>query len=99
MLRGSLRFIIVAGPSSSGKTTTTHKVMERLETAGVHVIPMSLDNYFFDLELHPKDEFGDYDFETPEAMDLRLINEHLAMCPDCARWFNQQSRLEDLLAE
>ena len=52
--------------------------MQRLERDGVHVIPMSLDNYFFDLELHPQDEFGDYDFETPEAMDLTLINEHLA---------------------
>lgn len=76
--RDDLRFIIVAGPSSSGKTTTTHKIMHRLEASGVHVIPMSLDNYFFDLELHPQDEFGDYDFETPEAMDLPLINEHLA---------------------
>jgi uridine kinase len=76
--RDELRFIIVAGPSSSGKTTTTHKLMAHLEAVGVHVIPMSLDNYFFDLELHPKDEFGDYDFETPEAMDLPLINQHLA---------------------
>ena len=76
--RDELRFIIVAGPSSSGKTTTTHKLMERLEAEGAHVIPMSLDNYFFDLELHPKDEFGDYDYETPEALDLVLINEHLA---------------------
>ncbi len=76
--RRDLRFIIVAGPSSSGKTTTTHKIMQRLERQGLHVIPMSLDNYFFDLELHPQDEFGDYDFETPEAMDLKLINEHLA---------------------
>jgi uridine kinase len=76
--RDQLRFIIVAGPSSSGKTTTTHKIMHRLEASGVHVIPMSLDNYFFDLELHPQDEFGDYDFETPEAMDLPLINQHLA---------------------
>jgi len=76
--REELRFIIVAGPSSSGKTTTTHKIMHRLERDGVHVIPMSLDNYFFNLELHPQDEFGDYDFETPEAMDLPLINEHLA---------------------
>ena len=74
---GELRFIIVAGPSSSGKTTTTHKLMERLEAGGVDVIPLSLDNYFFDLELHPRDEFGDYDFETPEALDLPLINEHL----------------------
>jgi uridine kinase len=76
--RDDLRFIIVAGPSSSGKTTTTHKLMHRLEAAGTHVIPLSLDNYFFDLELHPRDESGDYDFETPEALDLPLINEHLA---------------------
>ncbi|MBZ0267257.1 response regulator SirA [bacterium] len=76
--RGELRFIIVAGPSSSGKTTTTHKLAERLEREGLHVIPMSLDNYFFDLEMHPQDEFGDYDFETPEAMNLPLINRHLA---------------------
>ncbi len=76
--RDELRFLIVAGPSSSGKTTTTHKLAERLERADLHVIPMSLDNYFFDLELHPKDEFGDFDFETPEAMDLPLINAHLA---------------------
>ena len=77
--RDELRFIIVAGPSSSGKTTTTHKLSALLEAEGLHVIPLSLDNYFFDLELHPKDEFGDYDFETPEAMDLSLINEHLAL--------------------
>ena len=76
--RHDLRFIIVAGPSSSGKTTTTHKIRERLEREGLHVIPMSLDNYFFDLELHPQDEHGDYDFETPEAMDLNLLNDHLA---------------------
>ena len=76
--REELRFIIVAGPSSSGKTTTMNKVSERLEEEGLHVLPLALDNYFFDLELHPKDEFGDYDFETPEALDLQLINEHLA---------------------
>ncbi len=76
--RGELRFVIVSGPSSSGKTTTTMKLRDRLEAEGLHVIPMGLDNYFFDLELHPKDEFGDYDFETPEALDLRLINRHLA---------------------
>lgn len=76
--RSELRFVIVAGPSSSGKTTTTMKLLEHLEAHDVHVIPMPLDNYFFDLELHPKDEFGDYDFETPEALDLRLINQHLA---------------------
>jgi uridine kinase len=76
--RERLRFILVAGPSSSGKTTTTWKLTERLARHGISVIPMSLDNYFFDLELHPRDEFGDYDYETPEALDLGLINAHLA---------------------
>ncbi|MGQ0721387.1 MAG: ATP cone domain-containing protein [Candidatus Eiseniibacteriota bacterium] len=74
----SLRFIIVAGPSSSGKTTTTLKLSERLGAHGIPVIPLALDNYFFDLELHPQDEHGDHDFETPEAMDLQLVNHHLA---------------------
>lgn len=76
--RDELRFIIVAGPSSSGKTSTTHKISEHLAAAGVPAVPLALDNYFFDLELHPGDEFGDRDFETPEALDLGLINEHLA---------------------
>lgn len=76
--REELRFIIVAGPSSSGKTTTTHKLTEHLAAAGVAAVPLSLDNYFFDLELHPGDEFGDRDFEGPEALDLKLINRHLA---------------------
>ena len=76
--RDELKFIIVAGPSSSGKTTTTHKLTQRLAAAGVEAVPLALDNYFFDLDLHPGDEFGDRDFETPEALDLVLINRHLA---------------------
>jgi len=76
--RDAVRIVIIAGPSSSGKTTTTIKLNERLQTAGLNIIPINLDNYFFDLEMHPKDEFGDYDFEVPEALDLDLINAHLA---------------------
>ena len=38
----------------------------------------NIDNYFFNLEMHPKDEFGDYDFETPQALDLELIDNHLS---------------------
>jgi len=72
-----IRLIIVAGPSSSGKTTTTAKLAERLKQLGMETVLLNLDHYFFDLELHPKDEFGDYDFETPEALDINLINEHL----------------------
>lgn len=72
-----LKIVIITGPSSSGKTTTTIKVAQRLERMGVSLVTLNVDNYFFDLELHPKDEFGDYDFETPQALDLPLINEHL----------------------
>ncbi len=69
--------VIVCGPSSSGKTTTTFKLEQRLKRSGLKFVTLNVDNYFFDLEMHPKDEFGDYDFETPQALDLPLINEHL----------------------
>jgi uridine kinase len=75
--RDSVKIVIVAGPSSSGKTTTTIKLSHLLRKMGLTLVPLTVDNYFFDLELHPKDEFGDYDFETPQALDLALINEHL----------------------
>jgi uridine kinase len=76
--KDQIRIIIVAGPSSSGKTTTTAKLAARLKELDVDTEPLNLDHYFFNLDLHPKDEYGDYDFETPEALDLPLINEHLA---------------------
>jgi uridine kinase len=72
-----LRMVIIAGPSSSGKTTTTIKMGERLARYGMRLVTLNVDNYFFNLDMHPKDEFGDYDFETPQALDLELINEHL----------------------
>jgi len=73
-----IRLVIVAGPSSSGKTTATIKISERLAEKGLKLVPMVLDNYFFNLEMHPKDEYGDYDFETPQALDIPLINKHLS---------------------
>ncbi|NIS81133.1 MAG: response regulator SirA [Anaerolineales bacterium] len=75
--RNELKMVIISGPSSSGKTTTTIKIEQRLRRMGMKFVALNIDNYFFDLELHPKDEFGDYDFETPQALDLPLINEHL----------------------
>lgn len=72
-----VRVIIVAGPSSSGKTTTTIKMMETLQRDGYSLKAINIDHYFFNLEDHPKDEFGDYDYETPQALDLKLINHHL----------------------
>ncbi|MDA0989893.1 MAG: ATP cone domain-containing protein [Verrucomicrobia bacterium] len=72
-----LRIVIVAGPSSSGKTTTTIKVSEQLAAAGVRFKAINIDHYFFNREEHPRDEYGDYDYETPRALDLELINAHL----------------------
>ena len=72
-----LRMVMVSGPSSSGKTTTTFKLEQRLNKMGMKFVALVVDNYFFDLEMHPKDEFGDYVFETPQALDLDLINDHL----------------------
>jgi uridine kinase len=77
-----VRLIIVAGPSSSGKTTTTIKMEELLSEHGKRFKALNVDNYFFDLELHPKDEFGDYDYETPQALDIELINQHLEQLLD-----------------
>ncbi|MDA3861403.1 MAG: ATP cone domain-containing protein [Melioribacteraceae bacterium] len=72
-----LKMVFISGPSSSGKTTTTIKIEQRLKQKGLSFVTLNVDHYFFDLELHPKDEFGDYDFETPQALDLPLINDHL----------------------
>ena len=74
---GDVRLVIVAGPSSSGKTTTTIKLEEQLAAHGKKLKAINVDHYFYDLEMHPKDEFGDYDYETPQALDIGLINEHL----------------------
>ena len=76
--RDQLRMVIITGPSSSGKTTTTIKVGQRLKRAGMKLVTLNTDHYFYDLEMHPKDEFGDYDFETPQALDLDLIDHHLS---------------------
>jgi uridine kinase len=72
-----LKIVIISGPSSSGKTTTTIKIGQRLQRHHLKLVTLNVDNYFFDLDKHPKDEFGDYDFETPQALDLPLINQHL----------------------
>ncbi len=76
--RNELKMVIITGPSSSGKTTTTIKVGQRLKRVGIKLVTLNVDNYFYDLEMHPKDEFGDYDFETPQALDLSLIDEHIS---------------------
>jgi uridine kinase len=75
--KAEIKLVIFAGPSSSGKTTTTHKIAIRLAEKGISFVELNLDNYYLDLEAHPKDEFGDYDFETPQALDIKMINQHI----------------------
>ncbi len=77
--RDTIKMILITGPSSSGKTTTTTKLERRLKKSGLKFVTLNVDNYFFDLAMHPKDEFGDYDFETPQALDLELIDKHLQL--------------------
>jgi uridine kinase len=72
-----LRLVIVAGPSSSGKTTTTLKIEERLAAHGSSFVPLNVDNFFLDLAEHPRDPRGDYDFETPQALDMPLFSDTL----------------------
>jgi uridine kinase len=72
-----LRMIWISGPSSSGKTTTTVKLTERLEAAGLKFLMLNLDDYFWSLIEHPTDWIDDRNYETPEALDIQLLNEHL----------------------
>ncbi len=72
-----LRMIWVSGPSSSGKTTTTVKLTQRLEKHGLKFLMLNLDDYFWPLVEHPTDWINDRNFETPEALDIQLLNQHL----------------------
>lgn len=75
--QGSARVILVAGPSSSGKTTFAQRLSIQLRVNGLRPVPISLDDYFVDREHTPLDEQGEYDFEAIEAIDLPLFNDHL----------------------
>ncbi len=74
----NIRLILIAGPSSSGKTTFAQRLMIQLRVNGLKPVMVSLDNYFVDREDTPRDENGDYDFEALEALKLDLFNEQLS---------------------
>ena len=71
------KFIMIAGPSSSGKTTTTRVLGAYLRSKGYDPICLSTDDYFVNREDNPKDEFGEYDFECLNAIDTKQFNEDL----------------------
>jgi uridine kinase len=79
-----LRMIWITGPSCSGKTTTTVKLTQRLAREGLRFVMLNLDDYFWSLVEHPTDWINDRNYETPEAMDIQLLNQHLCALLDGA---------------
>lgn len=73
----SKKFIMIAGPSSSGKTSFSHRLSIQLRTLGLNPHPIALDNYFKDRKDTPLDENGNYDFECLEAIDVELFNQQM----------------------
>ena len=75
--RENVKFVMIAGPSSSGKTSFSHRLSIQLRTLGKTPHPIALDNYFVDREKTPKDENGKYNFECLEALDVKQFNEDM----------------------
>ncbi len=75
--RPELKFILIAGPSSSGKTTFSHRLSVQLRANGLTPRPIAVDNYFVEREENPRDETGAFDFECLEAVDVELFNRQL----------------------
>ena len=71
------KIILISGPSSTGKTTTTKRLASYLKSLGFNTIPISVDDYYKDHEETPKNEKGEYDFECLEAIDTELFNADL----------------------
>jgi len=72
--RGDVKFVMIAGPSSSGKTSFSHRLSIQLRTLGKVPHPIGLDDYFVDREFTPLDENGKYNFECLEAIDIKKFN-------------------------
>ena len=72
-----IRVVLIAGPSSSGKTTFSKRLAVQLLVNGVRPYPVGLDNYFLERHLTPRDERGEYDYESLRALDVPLFNAHL----------------------
>ena len=75
--RGRVKLVLIAGPSSSGKTTTSKRIAVQLKVLGLNPVVIAMDNYFLNREQTPKDSDGNYDFENLRALDLDLLNRQL----------------------
>lgn len=75
--RPGIKMVLIAGPSSSGKTTTCKRISIQLLANGIRPVPISLDDYFVDREKTPRDATGDYDFESVYALNIPLLNEQM----------------------
>lgn len=75
--RGNVKVVLIAGPSSSGKTTSAFKVALHLRAIGYNPKIINLDSYYVGRELNPRDENGNYDYECLEALDIPLLNQNL----------------------
>ena len=76
--RSDVKFVLIAGPSSSGKTTFSHRLSIQLRANGLVPHPIAVDNYFVEREKTPKDKDGNYNFECLEAIDVELFNRDMS---------------------
>ncbi len=75
--RKDVKFVMIAGPSSSGKTTFSHRLATQLSTHGMTPHPIAIDNYFVNRDVTPRDKNGDYNFECLEAIDTKQFNQDM----------------------
>jgi uridine kinase len=77
--RPALRFVLISGPTSAGKTTFSRRLAVQLLALGIHPVAINMDNYFVNRTETPRDEKGDYDFESLEAVDVPYFREQMRM--------------------
>ena len=75
--RSQIKVVLISGPSASGKTTFSKRLSIQLQVSGLKPVVISLDNYFVNRDKTPIDENGEYDFESLDAIDIKLFNKHL----------------------
>jgi uridine kinase len=75
--RRQVKIVLISGPTSAGKTTFSKRLAIQLMALGIYPVTIGMDNYFVDRDITPRDEYGDYDYEAVEAVDVPLFRQHL----------------------